>query len=284
MSLIGTRRSTVNRRRKGKLAFILPWLKRFGAALVVLVALGWLGSWFFLSDADTRTSDWIEGKVLTVTADMGFAVNDILVEGRVNSDIEVLKALINVKKGDPLFAFNPTEAKELVERVAWVEHAHVERRFPDTIYIELHERQPLALWQKNKKLSLLDQNGEVITTQGLSKFKDLIIVIGKDAPEKAPALFGDLRAEDVLYERTKSVSWVGNRRWDMKLKSGITVKLPEEDVCFALRRLASAQEEDGLLDRDLSAIDLRESGRIVVRTRPGAVQEYKASVKAGNNI
>lgn len=284
MSLIGTRRSTVNKRRKGKLAFVFPWLKRFGISIIVLVILGWAGSWFFLSDADTATADWINGKTLKITSSMGFSVEDILVEGRVNSDIEVLKAIINVKKGDPLFAFNPTEAKDLVERVAWIKHAHVERRFPDTIYIELHERQPLALWQKDKKLSLLDESGEVITAQGLSKFKNLIIVIGKEAPEKAPALFGDLRAEEVLYSRTKSASWVGNRRWDLKLKSGVTVKLPEEDVGLALRRLSVAQEQDGLLDRDLTAVDLREAERIVVRTRPGAVQEYKASVKTGNNI
>ncbi|MCB1531793.1 MAG: FtsQ-type POTRA domain-containing protein [Alphaproteobacteria bacterium] len=284
MALIGTRRQTINKRRKGKLAVVLPWLKRFGVLLAILVALGWLGSWFFLSDADTATADWIENKTLKITANMGFTVENILVEGRVHSDADVLKAIINVKRGDPLFSFNPAEAKALVERVAWVKSARVERRFPNTIYIELTEREPLALWQKDKKLSVLDQKGEVITSSGLSPFKDLIIVLGGQAPAHAPALFADLKAEPLIYERTKSVSWVGNRRWDVQLKSGVSVKLPEEDIGYALRRLAAAQEQDNLLDKDLSAIDLREAGRIVVRTRPGAVQEYKASVKAGSNI
>lgn len=284
MALIGTRRKTINKRRKGKLAVIVPWLKRFGMSLAVIVLVGWLGAWFFMSDADIKTRDWIEGKTLQATANMGFAVDDILVEGRENADIGVLKAIINVKKGDPLFAFNPTDAKVLVERVAWVDHAHIERRFPDTIYIELTERQPAALWQKNKKLSVLDQKGEVITSDGISKFKNLIIVLGEKAPEHSPALLGDLRAEPILLERVKSASWIGNRRWDLKLKSGASVKLPEEDMGLALRRLAEAQEQDGILDKDVSAIDLRERGRIVVRTRPGAVQEYKASIKTGSNI
>lgn len=284
MSLIGTRRSTVNKRRKGKLAVILPWLRRFGVALVVLIALGWTGAWFFLSDADTKTADWIEGKTLQVTANMGFTVEEILVEGRVNSDAAVLKAIINVKKGDPLFAFNPTEAKDLVERVAWVKHAHVERRFPGTIYIGLQERVPLAIWQKDKKLTLIDQEGAAITSDHLSRFKDLIVVIGDGAPEQAPEMLANLKAEEILHERVKSAIWVGKRRWDLVLKSNVTVKLPEDDMELAMRRLAFAQEEDRLLDKDITSIDLREPERIVIRTRPGAVQEYKAGLKTGNNI
>lgn len=284
MPLIGTRRKTINKRRKGKLAFVLPWLKRFGVSIVVLVVLGWAGAWFFLSDADIKTRDWIENQVLSVTADAGFAVNNILVEGRENSDIEVLKAIINVKKGDPLFSLNPDDAQELVERVVWVKSAHIERRLPDTIYIGLEERQPMALWQVDGKLKLIDRQGEVITSDGLAKFKNLIVVVGTDAPSRTPQLFGNLQAENVIYERVKSVSWIGKRRWDLKLKSGLVVKLPEEDVGYALSRLADAHKKDGLLDKDLSSIDLREAERIVVRTRPGAVQEYKASVKAGSSI
>ncbi len=284
MSVIGKRKNTVNKRRKGKLAFVLPWLRRFGMSIVVLIGLLWVGSWFFLSEADTRTADWIGQKTLNITADMGFVVDDILVEGRMNTDPNVLHALINVKKGDPLFSFDPTEAKALVERVDWVKRARVERRLPDTIYINIEERAPLALWQKNKKLSLLDSEGEVITAEGLSLFKDLIVITGEGAPAQAPSLIGDLKAESALFERAKSAAWIGERRWDVTLSSGVVVRLPEQDVGLALRRLAFAQEEDKLLDKDLKSIDLREQDRIVVRTRPGAVQEYKAGLKTGNNI
>lgn len=56
--------------------------------------------------------------------------------------------------------------------------------------------------------------------------------------------------------------------------------MPESDLGLNLRRLAQVQEENGLLDQDITAVDMRESDRISIRTKPGQVQEYKASLKA----
>ena len=55
------------------------------------------------------------------------------------------------------------------------------------------------------------------------------------------------------------------------------MKLPEDDVALALRRLSKAQEDDNLLDKELISIDLRDPMRMIIRTRPGAVHEYKSS-------
>lgn len=280
----GTRKKKIIKRRNTVRSVWLGRVKRFGLIGGALVFTLWVGAWLHFSESYIKASDWLEQKTLTVSADMGFSVENILVEGRIHADADVLKALINVQKGDPLFSFNPAEAKELVERISWVRSAHVERRLPDTIYIGLEERKPLALWQKDGKLRLIDERGEEISTDRLSRFKSLIVVMGKGAPQKAPELLGNLSAEPILYERTQTVKWIERRRWNLTLDNNITVKLPEDDIGFALRRLALAQEEDELLDKDITAIDLREPDRIVVRTRPGAVQEYKAGIKTGSRI
>jgi cell division protein FtsQ len=280
----GTRRSALNRRRKGLLAVILPWARRFGFVLGALALLLWGGAWFFLSDADERASAWGREKTLAVTADLGFTVKEVLIEGRTYSDPETIKALVNVRKGDPLFAFNPAEAKALIEKISWIRSAHVERRLPGTIYIRVQERKPLALWQKDGKLRLLDGQGEVIVSGGMERFKSLIIVIGDDAPQNAPALLSDLAAEPLLYERTKAAQRVSERRWDLTLEGDVRIKLPEEDQGLAMRRLALAQEEEQLLDKDVTSVDLREADRMIIRTRPGAVREYRAGLKAGSDI
>ena len=238
----------------------------------------------YFSHSYIKAGDWLEQKTISMTADMGFSVQDILVEGRVNTDIEILKAIINIQKGDPLFSFNPVKAKMLVERISWVRRAHIERRWPDTIYIALDERKPLAFWQKNNSLVLIDKQGEEISTDHIERFKGLIVLIGENAPENASDFLMDLSAEPLLYDRTKVGRWIEDRRWNLTLDNKIIVKLPEEDVGFALRRLATIQKEEGVLDKDIKAIDLREPDRIVVRTRPGAIQEYKAYFKTGSRI
>lgn len=280
----GTRRSALNRRRKGLLAVILPWARRFGLVLGAVALVLWGGAWFFLSDADERTSAWGREKTLAVTAGLGFTVKEVLIEGRTYSDPETIKALVNVRKGDPLFAFNPAGAKALIEKISWIRTAHVERRLPGTIYIRVRERKPLALWQKDGKLRLLDEQGEVIVSGGMERFKSLTIVIGDDAPQNAPALLSDLAAEPLLYERTKAAQRVSGRRWDLTLDGDVRVKLPEDDQGLALRRLALAQEEEQLLDKDVTSVDLREADRMIIRTRPGAVREYKAGVNPGSDI
>jgi cell division protein FtsQ len=284
MPPVGTRRSTIARRYTGKRAIFFYWLRRFGVVFGGGAFVIWLGAWLYLSGTVTRSIQWTHNKTLQTTADMGFAVENILVEGRVNSDPEVILALVNVGKDDPLFAFDPGETQKQIEEIPWIKHARVERRLPDTVYIGLEEHQPLALWQKDQKLSLLAEDGSIIETGNLGRFKDLIIVIGEGAPMKAPELLANLAAEETLFRRTKAASWVGDRRWDLIFRNDITVKLPENDMGLALRSLGAAQEESAILDKDITSIDLREPGRMVVSPRAGAAQEYKAGLKTGNNI
>ncbi|MCF8496798.1 MAG: FtsQ-type POTRA domain-containing protein [Alphaproteobacteria bacterium] len=284
MALIRKQHRIPNRRRKGFLSVALPWLKRFGLTLAALVFLGWAGSWLWLSGSVSRTLSFTQEFAYRTTADMGFRVKNILVEGRIHADAEILKAIINTDEGAPILSFDPRQAKAFIERIEWVKTARVERRLPDTIYIGLQERTPLALWQKDQKLSVLDEEGKIITAQGISRFADLIIVMGEGAPEQAPAFLADLAAEPSLYKRATSARYVGHRRWDLVLDRKITIKLPEEERAFALSRLAQAQAENALLDRDIESVDLRETDRIVVQTRPGGVQEYQAGLKPGSEI
>jgi len=286
----GTRKSTfVNKRRKGLRARIFPWFKRFGLTMAVLATIMWLGAWFFMSDADTHTGDWVNNKIVNATASLGFEVENILIEGRVYTDPAILKAIINVRKGDPLFAFDPATAKQGIEKIAWVDSAHVERRLPDTLYVKLNERKPLALWQKDKQLKVIDTHGEVIPMRNMNRFSNLVIVLGDNAPQHTAELFQILIGEPEIFRNIESAGLIADRRWDLIMKNDVRIKLPEGDIAFALARLAKAQAEDKILDKALMGIDLRDPARMIVRTNPGSSQEYqssysKASAKSGNNI
>lgn len=270
------------RARNQKTERLIALARRLGVWLGIGVFVLWLGAWLFLSGAAARSGIWAQQQLYELAGHAGFAVKDILVEGRYHSDADVLRALINIERGDPILAFNPDDAKELIERIAWVREAHVERRLPDTIYIGLIEREPMALWQHKGKVRVIDSEGVTLTDRRLEPFRDLIILVGEDAPERAPEMLTLLAAEPLVHERVEAATWVGERRWDLKLKNGITVKLPEDDIGLALRKLALAQEQDGLLEKDLTIIDLRQAGRITVRTKPGAVQEYQAGLKGSS--
>jgi cell division protein FtsQ len=147
----------------------------------------------------------------------------------------------------------------------------------------------VALWQSGGKLKLIDGEGVVLTDSGLSKFRDLLLVVGENAPAHVGDLNALLQGQPDVRDKVEAAIYVSGRRWDLRLKSGqtgneVTVRLPENDPGLALARLARAQHEDRLLDKDLTSVDLRDGDRIIVATKPGAVQEYKASAGRGDNI
>lgn len=277
----------MNKRRKGALAVVFPWVRRFGLYSMAAFVCMWIGVFLFVSGGLSDLKTYAGGQAIAMTAAMGFVVEDVLVEGRKYSDVDVIKNIISADKGAPLFAFDPQKIRTALEQTQWVKRAGVERRFPGTLYITLEEHSPLALWQKDKTLRLLDEAGNIIDTDRLSRFGDLLIVMGDGAPAAAPALIGNLKAEPDLARHIASARWMDGRRWDLLLKDDVTVMLPESDIGLALRQLAEAQDKDKILDKDISVVDLREQGRLILRTKPGAVQEYKAqqaALKIGDPI
>lgn len=288
MSRTGTTRSQIigRRARNAKKTRLSALLRRFGlGAACLTLALG-AGVWMVSSGTLDRALQSARQETYNTLADAGFRVENILVEGRYETDSDTLRAIINMERGDPIFAFDPAESREMIERLSWVKEAHIERRLPNTIYIGLVERRPMALWQHKNKLRVIDADGVTLTDKLSAHQKTLPIVVGEYANEQAYNLLQMLEAQPQVRDMLEAATWVGDRRWDLTMKNQMTVRLPEMDIGLALSRLAKAQSEDCILEKDLSVIDLREKDRITVRTRPGAVQEFKASFSgtAGDNI
>lgn len=276
MSRIGTRRSSILKRRSSQTERLIFWVQKTGIFVGIAALLFWIGSWATLSGGVARVGEWANSKTLNLTSGAGFTVRNIMVEGRQYADVDTIRAIVNVEKGDPLFAFDPAEAKEMLEKISWVRSAQVERRLPDTIYIHLTERQPLALWQHEGKIAVVDDEGVTLTDRNPEHFRELPMIVGEGAPDHAASLLTMLEAEPDVARRMEAAIFVSGRRWDLKLRSGTLVKLPENEMGYALSRLVKTHRQDDLMDKDLTAIDLREGDRITVRTKPGAVQEYKA--------
>ncbi|MGH7210925.1 MAG: cell division protein FtsQ/DivIB, partial [Acetobacteraceae bacterium] len=74
-----------------------------------------------------------------------------------------------------------------------------------------------------------------------------------------------------LQARVVAAIRVGERRWNLLLKSGMTVMLPEGHEAVALERLVALDQAHKLLERPLQFVDLRLPDRLVVRAKTDAV-------------
>ena len=197
----------------------------------------------------------------------GFGVKRITVEGQQHmTDGELTKAL-GAGPGTLLLAFDTDAAKERLEQVPWVKRAQVMRLLPSTLQVVIEERVPFAVWQSGGRTYVVDAEGTVIASAVREAYAELPLVVGEGAGKNAADLFETLKPFDSLTKQTIAAIRVGDRRWTLKLSSGIDIMLPDDGVTDALNTLSDLDRNRNLLARNIEAVDLRLADRVSVRIR-----------------
>ena len=150
---------------------------------------------------------------------------------------------------------------------SWVAEARVSRRLPDTLVVDIVERKPMAIWQRNQKLSLIDAQGQVLEAVNVEAMPDLPILVGQSANHHAADFAALQDRVPSLKSKIVAASWIGGRRWDVQFNSGETLALPEgEDAAkAALLEFARVDGTKRLLGRGYVRIDMRSPKNMVVR-------------------
>lgn len=200
--------------------------------------------------------------VLVVT---GLSVEQIRVEGRNRADLEDVREAIGVVQGGSILHYDVAAARARLEGIDWVEDAKVIRLLPRTIHVVITERQPVAIWQMDGSLHLVDNSGFV-----LDEFRDewamnLPLVVGSGAPGETAVLLEAIAKYPVIRNNFASAIRVANRRWNVRLANGIEIRLPAENIHFALSRIVKYNEEYDLFEQEIRSVDLRLPDRIYLK-------------------
>ncbi len=246
----------------------------WGAGAISLTALA--GYLTFASGGTTSIHEWTRQQIVHLTAISGFTTQNIYLQGRINANAADLLSAVQIKRNDPLFARSPSDIQEDLSKNTWIEYAQVERHLPDTIYIRVIEREPVALWQQHGIVHVIDTKGRVLTDD-LKRFAHLPLVVGTGANTAAAPLIAYLRAEPELTDRLQAATWVSGRRWDLYFKDHVIVKLPEENMGLAIKKLADAQSKDQILEKQISGVDLRTPDRMIIAAPTKEYQQKNSS-------
>lgn len=219
--------------------------------------------------------------IQALTARSGFAVEQVRVTGHVEtSEIDILDALA-LDGWTSLIGFDAEAARKRVTALPWVRSAAVRKVYPDTIEVEVAERTAFAIWQRGSELLLVEESGKPIAPFVGGRKAALPLVIGAGANEAASAFITKVRGYPELYSRVKGYIRVGERRWDLRLENGITVKLPESGEDEAIVDLLAMDRDSALLSRDILSVDLRLTDRVVVQLTPEGVERRAAALEEG---
>jgi cell division protein FtsQ len=256
--------------------------RRLGAALTVIVLGG-------AAALGVITGGHIDAAVAALSDTRnalanaaGFRITSVTVNGRKQLTQDEVLAAGGVNGRSSLLFLDAAGVRDSLKRDPWIADATVLKLYPGALQIDITERRPFALWQENGKLSVIADDGVVLEPYVTQRFASLPLVVGKGAETRAKDFLALVAKYPVVNDQLKAAIFVGERRWNLRLKDGLDIRLPETDVGHALAALMKYDKEDKLLSRDITAIDMRLPDRLTVRLSEEAAKAREEQFKKSN--
>ena len=195
----------------------------------------------------------------------GFPIKAVTITGtRELTEAEIL-AIAGVGPRRSLVFLDVGELRARLKSVPLIQDASVSKLYPDRLLIEIEERRPTALWQKDGVVALVAADGTPIDDLKDPRFQRLPLVVGVAANKHLDEYAEVLDAAGELRDRIRAGIYVAGRRWTLKTDGGLEIDLPEKDPADAVARLALLEHDGHILEKDVLSLDLRIPGRVVAR-------------------
>ena len=159
-----------------------------------------------------------------------------------------------------LFFLRSSQIKKIIDTNNSVENYTVFKEFPSTLVIKIEETKILANLYKNGSNYFFGSNGKLIKTENKKKNK--------------PFLFGDFTNKEFLkfkkiidksklkYTDIKNIYFFDSKRWDIELRNGLLIKLPEKKLLESLNLSIDLILSKNF--KNIEVIDTRVSNQVIL--------------------
>jgi cell division protein FtsQ len=246
--------------------------RRVGISMTVLLLIGSCGFGIVkgghLQDFITAVSDARNAMANSA----GFRITSVVINGRKQLSQDEILAIGGVSGRSSLLFLDADGVRDKLKANPWIADATVLKLYPGRLMIEITERQAYALWQEGGRLSVIADDGALLEPYVSRRFLSLPLVVGKGADTQARDFLALLARYPQVNSVTKAAILVGERRWNLRLKDGLDIRLPEQDVGNALAALSKLDKDDKLFSKDIVAVDMRLPDRLVVQLSDDAAK------------
>lgn len=209
----------------------------------------------------------------------GFRIATIALTGERHVSREEVLAGIGVTGTTSLVFLDVEEARARLKANPWIADATVLKLYPDRLQIGIQEREAYALWQQGGRVSVIAEDGTVLEPYVDPRLLRLPLVVGMGAAARAKPFLTQLDAHPNLRDQVRASILIGERRWNLRLKNGLNVLLPENDVDKALATLVAIDRDKKLISRAILAVDLRLPDRVTVELMDSAAAARAEALK-----
>lgn len=259
-------------------AWAKPILRNAALVYLPLIALA-IAGWRVAADDGWR--GMIEARIVSVVEQIAarpeFAVRGVAVFGG-SDDLQAdVRRALDIQPGMSSLKLDVEELRLRVEALGAVETATVQFDPQGTLRITVVERIAVVLFRRTDGgLVMLDKNGvEIGPAERRADHPELPVIRGPGAQDRVGEVIALLGGAPGIVPRLRALIRVGERRWNLELDRGMTIKLPETGGVEALSRIMALHYGEELLDRDIEVIDMRLPERPALRMKPEAAETYQ---------
>jgi cell division protein FtsQ len=262
---------------------------RAGVAATVLILLGSAGFGIVKGGHLEELTSALSDTRNAIANSAGFRITTVAINGRRQLSQDEVLGIGGVNGRSSLLFLDAATVRDKLKANPWIADATVLKLYPGQLQIDITERSAFALWQQDGRLSVIADDGAVLEPYVSRRFLALPLVVGKGAETRAKDFMALLVRYPQVRSVTKAAIFVGERRWNLRLKDGLDIRLPENDVGNALAALSKLDKEDRLFSRDIVAVDMRLPDRLTVqlsedaaKAREELFKDKKPKKKAGD--
>ena len=134
------------------------------------------------------------------------------------------------------------------------------------ITIKIEEKKIIGLLKIEKNNYLIDEFNNIIETKITPNLFHLPVFIGKNSNKNASVILNLIKESDINLNYL-SFSFVDQRRWNINLKNGVKILLPETKVLDTLKLLNKVTSKYNILNGNFIEIDMRIYGKYFLKPK-----------------
>ena len=244
-----------------------PFLKKlvfFGMPLIILL----LPVFIFLKDQNNK--NLVEEIVLDfyrkIIERPEFMLSALSIQGSSDSLNAEIRDILGLNFPISSFDLDLADLRNRVLSLPPVETAEVRLEGGSILHVKVKEKVPALLLKDDTGIHVLNKNGDYIRPLLSTEYgSKLPVITGEGAQKAAAEAFILLSALYDKLDEVRGLVLVGGRRWNIVLKSGQVIMLPEKKSEQAVQKILILDKAEKILSRDIAVFDFRLPYRITLR-------------------
>ena len=196
----------------------------FIAFIVVLIII------FYEADKSNTINKVFANNIEKFSKNYGYSLTKVNINKLINIKSEEIEKYFTKYYGNSIFLIPIKEISKNLHQNKWIKDFTIKNDYRNTININIVESIPIGIYFNGEDSLLFDKNGEIIdfVNSNYNLYFDLIIFEGNNSLFNANIFLNSLPL--LFRNEIKKAIFINNRRWDVRLRNGINIKLSENNI------------------------------------------------------